>query len=640
MSGKNYNEAVKLFKELDVLDKEDPDNTKKTLTLCDSILKLLPDNEDALKCKVVCLINANRMDQAIKTIDASAVQLPFLRAYILNKTGKHGDALAILEKEEGDHGTHLRAQILHKIERHSESAEVYGKMLKQVEAKKEEADPELICNYLAASTYANKDQLEATTALVNKHGAVYDNSFNLCCAMIEAYKLKDALEQLKETENMMRDAAQQQEWTEDQLQDEMACIQVQKAFVLRQLGKKAEAEDILVNVLNHKPSSSQAIGVASNNLAAIHEDQDLFDSMKKLKAAMSVESKLTSKQKQSLKYNTALLQLMMGKKDAARSACEQLIVDMPQSDFGPVALCAVLQKEKKFAKAEEVLKTYINKQAGDANSTIRARLTLAQLQVQQNQPVNAIQTLQQVPGVETKPGILMAIVQLQSKLGKHDEAIKVLDDAIATVKKTGGKDKHATNQLVALLKQSANYKLTCKKYKEAAETFEQATQLNNSDHALKSGRLTALAHCDCDAAEALVKQLSKVVDEKKIQRLMDDSDALEAMPTPKPQVQKRAPPPQEVEKAKQAPAAEPSSPTSQPQAKPSPQKLSKKQEKKRLAAEQAKEADEKAAQKKKKKKKTRHPVANPDGKADPERWIPYKERSYYKKQKPQRGGRR
>lgn len=98
--------------------------------------------------------------------------------------------------------------------------------------------------------------------------------------------------------------------------------------------------------------------MASNNLAVLNRDQNLFDSRKRIKAATAPETepKLNAFQKKIVQVNEALLAIYTGQHDVARRILDKMVQKTEDTDDTiPLAKVSLLMKEKKLPEATEVL---------------------------------------------------------------------------------------------------------------------------------------------------------------------------------------------------------------------------------------------------------------------------------------------
>ena len=111
---------------------------KKALKISESILEASPGDADATRCKVVALLELARYADAVSCVSAAEdslrADLAFEHAYALYKSHHLSDALALLEATSGgDDGpsfaaTQLKAQLLYRVGRARESAEIYERL--------------------------------------------------------------------------------------------------------------------------------------------------------------------------------------------------------------------------------------------------------------------------------------------------------------------------------------------------------------------------------------------------------------------------------------------------------------------------------------------------------------------------------
>lgn len=98
------------------------------------VLAQAPEDADALKCKLVALINLKRFDQAIAvfaTVPSLSSSCAWEKAYSQYRLNCHAEALEVLEAAAPKKGVDvrmdlLRAQVLYRLGRYHDCGEVYG----------------------------------------------------------------------------------------------------------------------------------------------------------------------------------------------------------------------------------------------------------------------------------------------------------------------------------------------------------------------------------------------------------------------------------------------------------------------------------------------------------------------------------
>jgi len=303
----------------------------------------------------------------------------------------------------------------------------------------------------------------------------------------------------------------------------------------------------------------------------------MFDSFKEVKQATSqtLEQKLSSNQKKIIGFNRCLLLLHMSKGDQCRELVNQLQEQFPNNDRLALISASLLLKEKKAVKAEELLKEFAEQHP---DNSIRVQLSLAQLHLDKGNIQLAISTLQSISSLKTKPKMVATLVSLFEQVRDIAGAIRTLDEYASSASQTQKGDEEYLN----ILKESANFKLKHKFYKEAATTFEQVIKLRPADLEALAGVVIAYSHVDPKIAQKYEAKMPAIVGKVEV-----NAETLENLVAPR---------------------------------------LGAKEEKR----EEKKEVQEKKKKKKKKKKKPFVPK-DPNKPVDPERWIKLQLRSTYKK---------
>ena len=177
-----------------------------------AVLALAPDDADALRCKLVALINTKRFAEALEVCEKKpsiAKACAFEKAYANYRLNRHEEALETIEAGRVGGGQTwstvrmdlLRAQVLYRLGRYHESGEVYGNL------EDEETDPgELAVNRSAAMSEAGEAEeaehvLKGTAAML---GETADMAYNRACAVIARGDMTRALLVLDQAEQLHR----------------------------------------------------------------------------------------------------------------------------------------------------------------------------------------------------------------------------------------------------------------------------------------------------------------------------------------------------------------------------------------------------------------------------------------------------
>ncbi|TSK87423.1 Signal recognition particle subunit SRP72 [Bagarius yarrelli] len=417
--------------------------------------------------------------------------------------------------------------------------------------------------------------------------STYELCYNTACSLIGGNQLDRAMKKLQEAEELCRmSLAEDSDMTEEDVDAELAVIHSQMAYVMQLQGRTEDALQLYNQVIKLKPSDVGLLAVTANNIITINKDQNVFDSKKKVKlmSADGVEHKLTRKQLQAIEFNKALLAMYTNQADQCRKLSATLQSQNPGNPQPVLIQVAQLCREKQHAKAMELLQSFSEKHPESASGI---KLTMAQLLLTQGHVTKACDILRSTEAFKHKPGMVSALVTMYTHEEDIDSAIDVFTQTIQYYQlKQPGSPVH-----LALVREAANFKLRYGRKKECITDLEQLWKQNPKDVHTLAQLISAYSLVDQDKAKALSKHLPS----PDTMSFNIDVDELEnshgAM-----NIRKKAT---------------------------------------KVAGENApKEQGQAGIKKKKKKKKGKLPKNyDPKSTPDPERWLPMRERSYYRGRK-------
>uniref|UniRef100_A0A8I3VX36 Signal recognition particle subunit SRP72 n=1 Tax=Callithrix jacchus TaxID=9483 RepID=A0A8I3VX36_CALJA len=240
-----------------------------------------------------------------------------------------------------------------------------------------------------------------------------------------------------------------------------------------------------------------------------------------------------------------------------------------------------------FNKA--LLAMYTNQEFSDQHpeNAAEIKLTMAQLKISQGNISKACLILRSIQELNHKPGVVSALVTMYSHEEDIDSAIEVFTQAIQWYQ--SHQPKSAAH--LSLIREAANFKLKYGRKKEAISDLEQLWKQNPKDIHTLAQLISAYPLVDPEKAKALSKHLPS-----------SDSMSLKV----------------DVEALENSPGAT----------------YIRKKGGKVTGDSQPKEQGQGDLKKKKKKKKGKLPKNyDPKVTPDPERWLPMRERSYYRGRK-------
>lgn len=350
-----------------------------------SVLGVAPDDQTALHCKVVCLMQLSKFDEAHKFIEKNRLNnvLIFEKAYCEYRLNKQLQALTTIDEATGGQPLpaklkELRTQILYRLERYEECLDAYKDIIKN---SSDEYEDERRTNLSAVAANLALDKDKEVPEVPED---TYEQYFNSSCIQSNRQKYVEAERKLRTSEKLCREFLEEEGASEEEIIEELDVIRVQLAYCLQQQGKIKEASVIYAECLRHKPKDAALVAVASNNSVVINKDQNVFDSKKKIRAAMAeaCEPKLTSRQKQIIALNNALLALYTNASDQVQQLTQKLAQTYPQVQFEALLIrCTQLAKDKKHKEAIEQLQKFASANKSHEFVTKFAIIQLQLLQV-------------------------------------------------------------------------------------------------------------------------------------------------------------------------------------------------------------------------------------------------------------------
>ncbi|CAA6664168.1 unnamed protein product [Spirodela intermedia] len=477
---------------------------KQAAKVADQVLEAVPGDEDALRCKVVALIKADAIDRALLSIPADTTKglqdLGFYKAYCLYRQNKLHEALECLEaQEKNSMHLQLESQILYRLGRMDVCLESYEKLRK---FKIDSLD--LKTNIIAALISAGR-------------ASELRDAYNFACSLIEKKQYSDAEQMLLSARRIGQETLMEDDFMDDEIENELAPIAVQLAYVQQLQGHPEEALQVYSDIVN-KVADASSIAVATNNLIALKGTKEVSDSLRKLdqlvkkddtkrhfQLANGLEFKLFARQKEAIYSNRVLLLLQASKLDQAQELVYFLSSTFPEC-ISPVLLqAAVFVRGKNILKAEEVLGQFADRLPEKAQHALLAR---AQIAAAAGHAKLAAESLARIPGIQHMPATVATIVALRERAGDLVGAAAALDSAVewwrnAMTEEGGG----AATALAVLTHEAASYKLGHGREEEAARLYEELfTSQGGGDEAL-AGLVKTVARTDTGKAEAYEKRL-------------------------------------------------------------------------------------------------------------------------------------
>ncbi|NXW66621.1 SRP72 protein, partial [Eurystomus gularis] len=565
------------------------------------VLQISKDDVTALQCKVVCLIQNGNFKEALGIINTHTKVLTsdviaFEKAYCEYRLNRIENALKTIQSasQQTDKLKELYGQVLYRLERYDDCLAAYRDLIRNSQDEYEEERKTNLSAVVAAQSTWEKVMPED----LGLREATYELCYNSACALIGQGKLNEAMKKLQKAEELCRQSlSEDSDVTEEDIEAELAIIHGQMAYIMQLQGRTEDALQLYNQIIKLKPTDVGLLAVIANNIITINKDQNVFDSKKKVKLtnAEGVEHKLSKKQLQAIEFNKALLAMYTNQADQCRKLSASLQSQSPEHLLPVLIQAAQLCREKQHAKAVGLLQDFADQHPANA---AEIKLTMAQLKIAQGSVTKACMILRSIEELQHKPGMVSALVTMYSHEEDIDSAIEVFTQAIQWYQQFQARTNYGCCVFqpkspvhLSLIREAANFKLKHGRKKEAISDLEELWKQNPKDVHTLAQLISAYSLVDPEKAKVLSKHLPS----SDTMSLKVDVDALENSHGAT-YVRKKAG--------------------------------------KLTGDNQQKEQGQGDVKKKKKKKKGKLPKNyDPKVTPDPERWLPMRERSYYRGRK-------
>lgn len=594
MAAKKEPNIPRLFTQLQAAGEDG--NYSKGLKIVEKILSVVPDDPLALHCKIVCYVQLSKFQEASRLIDnvnkkTGSPKYLFEKAYCQYRLEKYKESQELLSKlsQSDPHVRELQAQIFYRLEEYQNATSAYVGLIKDCS---DNFSGERAANYAASlsqSCQGDADRVPLTD-IESLSTETMEQSFNVACCYLSKEEPTMAVATLKKAQQQCRESLLEDDYTEEEIEEELSVYQVQLGYSLQMQGQTKEAMAVYSAILKQKPDDMAQVVITSNNIIVLNRDRDIFDSKKKVKV-LTIEGtskKLTNFQKMAVVYNRCLFALQINQLEQCRELLGSLEALDANSDFTVLAKVALLNRERKNTVCVETLDAHLRRKP---SSSVLLYTTLAQLHMTQGHVDKACLVLASIPSLSRHLGAISVLVSLYTGAGDVDSAVGVLDPAVTYWHE---QPRTAANSSITrqVMVENARYKLQHSRPEAAAKVLEEIRSVSPKDLQVLAMLVTAYSQYNAKKAEELSRSLAVVEIDQSI-----DVDALEQMPS---------------------------------------FKHTRRHRQKTEAADH-KEPSDKAVVAKPKKKRKRKPRLpknfDPSVAPDPERWLPLRERSYYRKGK-------
>ena len=334
--------------------------------------------------------------------------------------------------------------------------------------------------------------------------STYELVYNGACRQLAAGRYQAAEAQLARAATMCRDTLREDGADDDEIHQETAVIDVQRAYCLQRMGRVTEASQLYHDTLKKRPEDSAVLAVAANNIVCINGDQNVFDSKKRMRAvtAEGAELKLAGHQRRAMAVNQCLFSLLTHQGDALQKQLGQLTERYPEEE---VTAALIRASHAARRSPDEAAKMLSELKTSSPQQQLLVQLAQVQLLVGRGQLLEASRQLGTLGELSQRPGVVSTRVALCVKAGSQEAAAQLLAEAVK--QQASGKGARSGGDATQLWRQSADFSLRCGDPRAAAASLEELRRAHPADVRTVAQLVTAYSQFDPAAARRVSAEL-------------------------------------------------------------------------------------------------------------------------------------
>ena len=382
------------------------------------VLKIHPDDFDAVACKVATLIDLRKTEEAKSLITSKADyvdRFAFEFAYCLYRNGEIQESLAQLAKvpeERALDRKRLEGQLRYRLEEYDACIQVYREMFSPSYGEDSmEAKANLVAAYVASG---RGGEISATLADIGS--SAHDGlelAFNVACGLISDGSVNEAKEQLIAAHRIGEETLFEEGLDDDEVAEELAGVDAQLAYIDAIEQRPMAAMESYKAVLDLEGPDDLSNIVAAANLVLCqirinsHDRKAAQEKLKNLepflerssgllKVKSSLESRLGASTCQGILAAYAAGSLAANKTDHAREAVRSLETLYPGAPVGSLMNAAILARDGKTKEAVSALQSRQSQYVG-SDIQLSSTALYAQLATHAQDYAKAAELLQGLP---------------------------------------------------------------------------------------------------------------------------------------------------------------------------------------------------------------------------------------------------
>ncbi|EMR11778.1 hypothetical protein PNEG_00205 [Pneumocystis murina B123] len=425
---------------------------EEVIELSDKIKGFSISDIKSTKSKIIALIKLDRYSEALFLIrsELSAEKALLEMIYCLFMLKKYEEAMDWAKKSNKREIKHIKAQIAYQKDQMIDASEIY-KELQQDPYRIENEEFDLSINLLAT-------QVTWPSIEISNHPAIYqslDYRFNIGCHLIYRKEYMKAKELFELSKEQCLSTTSQEE-----MKSRLHPILVQLAYIYSSIGQESDAISIYEDLINKSHVDQIIKLICINNYYTIKSDANPYLILYSLNTILSNAklSKLTNTQNKIIHKNMAILNILCKKYSACHNIVKKLQNTYPDDEtIILILVSSIISRFTGNRAYSELIKLHEKN-----SSNVTLSLAIIQFMISSKDNYNTqkiieklLDSLKDNKSIRFKPELVRLLVEIYEKRGRKDLSRQELYAASEYWRNTGSNDPN----LIELLCESGKLKL-------------------------------------------------------------------------------------------------------------------------------------------------------------------------------------
>ena len=485
------------------------------LTISNKILSEYPSEKEAIKSKIIALINLGKCEDVISFINENKCEndnnLEY--AYALYESKQYKESIEEINKgEKSEIKSILLAQNYYKLSEYDKAYEIYKKMIEE-KIKKEEIENEsdLFTNFLACFTMTEKENDQVFFDSLKKYLSSWESYYNYCINYIKKKDMENSFKIIKRVKEEYPKLEDEFNELKDLVLNLYNIQNIFEGFDLNKYSIINKKFEIFFKNYEKNQKDKDYIKIMPYfyvNFLNYKKDKDTTNEIiKKLDGFLKNKEINLSKEEEKIIIKNKINFLIRANK---LKEAEELLKEIKEDKeynmyYGLILYKTEKEKEKGIKKVKEEIKSENPKDHLFLLQLMMTSLTLKSIEEFHKNVMEFIKKYKQYCINEYFISFFIGLYnskKSQNFLLEFIEEFSNMEDLDKNIK-----DKNILRNIILLIGETYN---KSKKYEKSTKIYEYyLNNINNQDKEIKYLMIQSLAHLDIDKADVIRRQIDE-----------------------------------------------------------------------------------------------------------------------------------